>query len=288
MKTFNSSTAALVGSIAALYSVTNASAAVSVWQAQDLVTGANGNTIFANGATVTTWVSNDGRSLTNTTDLGTGDPLLNISGGYGGRAAVNFSADALGGAASDNPVVGFNQFTIAFSFRATAAGRGTEQQWWQNSGIVDAEQPNAVNDWGTVINGSGQLGLGTGGPDVTGYTPISTGYADSQLHAAVLRYNGVTGDYDIFVDNGAVDLSAANKVDLDPRNSFGLVFGRVTTEPGMFTGDLAEVRIFTGPDSLGLDPTAVIQLLQVPEPSTILTLASGLGILALRRRRLAN
>jgi len=37
-----------------------------------------------------------------------------------------------------------------------------------------------------------------------------------------------------------------------------------------------------------LDPSAVNQQLQVPEPSAILALVSGFGVLALRRRRLSD
>lgn len=245
----------LLGSIVALCPVAGLKATTVIWRAQDFLTGQNGNTVLSGGSTVIDWFSTTGTSVEADADGGIGNPTLLSSVTPAGTAAVSFTNDRLNGSALENPVAGTNQFSIALVFRATAVGVGGQGQWWQNSGIVDAEQAGNTNDWGLAMNSSGQLGLGTGGNDVTGYT--STNYADSTFHTALFRYDGVTGNYDIFVDDASIDLSTQVKVDLDPRNSATFGFGAIAIANNFFTGDLAEVRFYTGADSTGLNVSSV-------------------------------
>jgi hypothetical protein len=129
-------------------------------------------------------------------------------------------------------------------FKADAVGANGASQWYGKSGIVDAEQGGVTQDWGTVINENGQLGLGIGSPDTTVYSGSAPSLVDGKYHAAVLAW-GTNIQY-ILLDNQYSD--AVGTLASSPRNDVGLSFGSIHTGEGgsarRFSGDLVEVRVY--------------------------------------------
>jgi len=244
-------------SLLVLTSVQLASAAQVIWRADDLVNGTNGNSSLAHNTTVSSWSSNDARTMQRNADSGTGTPTLQTNDTPAGTSVVRFNGSArLGGSGVENPISGANRFTIAIAFKLDVAGsNGT--QWYQQTGLVDAEQPGVVADWGTAVNGTGNLSLGLGAGDATFTTNLPTpGVIDGEYHIAVLQWDGATGDVNIFVDNSGADLVSATSFG-GARNSAAFVFGGLGTG-GNLVGNLAEVRIYSGADSTSVNVAALM------------------------------
>lgn len=109
-----------------------------------------------------------------------------LQGGQLLRNVVHFAGtpqQALQVAAGDNPVGGLANYTIALVFRTSVNG-AAGGQWFNNTGLVDAEQGGVTNDWGVVINDQGQIGGGNGNPDQTIYSS-GAGLADGAGHIAI-------------------------------------------------------------------------------------------------------
>src|SRR5207247_3094945 len=57
-----------------------------------------------------------------------------------------------------------DDFSLEFWF-SSSGGRGTNvTQWWQAAGLLDGEVPGTVDDFGTSLDATGQVGAGTGNP----------------------------------------------------------------------------------------------------------------------------
>ena len=139
--------------VAALLAAGRAPAAViDVWRADSL----NLN----DGDSVGTWASASNRVA----NAVVGQPTFRKNVTPAGGAAVRFNRNRL--FAGNSPVGGRSAFSIACVFKATAVGANDAgANWYGKSGIVDAEQGGVVNDWGTVITETGNVGLGLGAGD---------------------------------------------------------------------------------------------------------------------------
>ena len=132
------------------------------WRADDL------NDSLADSATVAAW--ND--SVADTVATATGTPQL-VKGVLQGRSAIRFNRgdgiDTFTVLAADSPMSGAEDFTIAAAFATdTTALNGGTVGWFLNTGIVDGTGFfGTTPDWGLVINSSGQIGAGLGGPAST-------------------------------------------------------------------------------------------------------------------------
>src|SRR6185436_18565233 len=111
--------------------------------------------------------------------------------------------------------------------------------------IVDAEQGGVTSDWGTVFDQNGQVGIGSGGPDVSTYS-AGPSLVDGNYHVAVLTWGN--GAQAVYVDSRApVNQAGVSGVG---RNSPipGMAFGGILTGEGganrRFVGDLAEIRFY--------------------------------------------
>jgi hypothetical protein len=73
---------------------------------------------------------------------------------------------------------------------ATRGGIGTAiTQWWQGAGLLDAEVPGVVDDFGTSLDATGRVWAGTGNPDTdVGFTTIRDVLRaeDAERHATAL------------------------------------------------------------------------------------------------------
>jgi len=202
---------------------------IDSWRAADL------ESAFTNGQRVDHWVSQLGRDLTaETSDL---QPTLVRNATPAGTSAVRFDQNRLKTVSS--PAGGLSSFSLAIVFRADAAG-SSGSQWYQNAGMVDAEQGGVTSDWGLAIDSSGRLGWGCGNPDQTLYSDVGS-LVDAQYHAAVFAWGG--GSKSIYLDNGWS--GSVSGVTTGTRNNAGLAFGRLLTDVNsFFVGDIVEVRFY--------------------------------------------
>ncbi len=126
-------------------------ALVDTWRASDL-------SVLNDGDAVGSWNSASNRTLTASVGL---QPLLEQNATPAGGAAVRFTQDWLR-LSADSPVGGLTNFAIAMVFKASAVGGNYGDQWYNKTGFVDAEESGVTDDWGTVIDQDGKVGLGIG------------------------------------------------------------------------------------------------------------------------------
>jgi len=207
---------------------------VGQWRAEDL------STAVADGGTVAAWPDLiQGASAT-----AVGRPAL-IKGALGGRAVVRFDpedgTDAFRVTAAASPMSGAGDFTIALVFATgSTALQGGRGQWFQNTGLIDANLFGAVADWGLVVNRDGQVGAGLGLPAVTQYSS-ATGLNDGSAHVVI--YARTAGTISLYVD-GQVDRRTDGSS--APRAVFDMTFGSLQSGALAYSGDIAEIRFYDG------------------------------------------
>jgi hypothetical protein len=222
-------------------------ALVDTWRADDL-------SVLNDGDAVGSWSSASNRTLTAGVGL---QPLLKKNVTPAAGAAVRFNLDFLNMSAN-SPVGGLTNFAIALVFKAGAVGGNYGSQWYNKSGIVDAEEAGVTADWGTVIDETGRIGLGIGNPDNTVYSEASPSLVDNNYHAAVFTWGG--GVQGVYVDN--LWANTTTGASTGPRNDAGFSIGGTHTGangPGQrFVGDLVELRFYNTNFSL----TQITNLIQ--------------------------
>ncbi len=193
---------------------------------------------LGNGASVTNWVDGvAGRSATNVGNA----PTLTTNA-INGHSVVTFNSglsEALQVAAADSPMVGATQFTIGFVFRTSTIGVNSANQWYLNTGLVNAEQPGVTNDWGIAFTNTGQVAAGIGNPDTTNNSTTS-GLANGTPHIVVETWNAGTITLDV---DGVVTTTTG--AGANPRNSFRFVMGSLDLLAGQYyNGNLGEVAMY--------------------------------------------
>jgi len=159
------------------------------------------------------------------------------TGALNGHNVVTFngSTQNLKVAAGDSPISGKRQFTFAVVFRPHAAG-ASGANWYNNSGLVDAEQPGSTQDWGLAWNANSQVGAGIGNPDRTLYSaaqPLNTG------HVVIYSWDGTNGGAVRLSVDGTTSTTATGAT--AARNSYQILFGRGSGTNNYFSGDIAEI-----------------------------------------------
>ncbi|MBM98702.1 MAG: hypothetical protein CMJ77_06205 [Planctomycetaceae bacterium] len=224
---------------------------VSHWTADSL------NDSVEDGQPVTAWVDSE----SNVNAVGDGSPTL-IKDALSGRSVVRFDAsdgaDGLRISAADSPLTGANDFSVAVVFSTASTNlAGGVTNWFENSGIVDANRLGFAKDWGLSINSDGQLASGLGAGLFTPAKSVYTdgGFNDGDFHLAVVSRSG--GNLDIYVDDGTA--SSLTGGDASPLDSVDLTFGYLQGSTNPLTGDIAEIRIYNG----AMDATEVGELHQL-------------------------
>ena len=159
------------------------------------------------------------------------------TGALNGHNVVTFngSTQDLKVAAGDSPISGKRQFTFVVVFRPHAAG-ASGANWYNNSGLVDAEQPGSTQDWGLAWNANSQVGAGIGNPDRTLYSaaqPLNTG------HVVIYSWDGTNGGAVRLSVDGTTSTTATGAT--AARNSYQILFGRGSGTNNYFSGDIAEI-----------------------------------------------
>ncbi len=131
-------------------------------------------------------------------------------------------------------------FTIAMWIKTTSTG-GTGG-WWEGKGLVDAERPNSVADFGTVVRGN-KFGFGVGSPDTT--ISSTTVINNNAWHHCVATRDNYTGQMKVYVD-GVLQATANGPI--GPRTSpTNLSIGRINTGINYTTGTIDEIKLFNYP-----------------------------------------
>lgn len=222
---------------------------VDAWSASDL------DSSLDNGDAVASWASTGGRALTTSTSSLRPSFRLNMTPADG--PAVRFVQDRLR-LTSNSPVGGLSSFSLAIVFRLNGVGTNGQSQWYNNTGLVDAEQSGGTADWGVAVNSSGNVGWGIGNPDQTVYLASTPSLVDSNFHAAVFTWGG--GEQSAYLDNQYS--ATATGASTLPRNNAGLAFGRLLTDVNpALNGDIVEVRFYNTKLS-AVEVTNVINELQ--------------------------
>lgn len=211
--------------------VSVSAALVDVWRANDL-------NVLNNGDAVGSWNSTSNR--TGSAVVGA-QPTLLKNATISGDAAVQFNASRLTVASS--PVAGLTAFSLAVVVKVDQPGVNEASQWYGKSGIVDAEQPGVVNDWGLVVGETGALGFGTGNTDRT-LSLDAAPYAsvvDGKYHVLVCAWGG--GSQAMYLDQLPVKTGTAAT---GARLNAGFSFGGIHTGESSrrFVGSLVEVQFF--------------------------------------------
>ena len=168
--------------------------------------------------------------------------------GRGGRARRFVDPDRI---LIERPVA--ESFSIAFWFRADQPGAGHESdpRWFLGSGLVDAEVPGIVDDFGVSLIG-GRVAAGVGNPETFVASP--TGYADGQWHHVTFVRDAQTGQIALWVDGSRADEATGGTQPLSTPSHVSI--GRMLPDARSLQGDIDEVRFWDRP----LQPREVLSL----------------------------
>jgi hypothetical protein len=152
-----------------------------------------------------------------------------------------------------------DDFTVEFEFRtSTDPNRGNPTQWWTGQGLVNAEVPGVVPDWGLSLVRHGRIVAGTGKPELS--IASQEGYDDGQWHHVAFTRQRNTGEVILYIDGEPVAEGTGSTEALDAPKQIQI--GSVLPNHLTFDGDIRNVKFWdrTQPHrtiidlSLGLSP----------------------------------
>jgi alpha-tubulin suppressor-like RCC1 family protein len=195
----------------------------------------------ANASSVSIWTDNIGGK--NASQSAGGNQPKVYANVLNGHKTVRFSGSSqyLTVAAADSPISAAGSFTLEVVFKTSTPGNSSSS-FFQNTGLLGAEQPNIVTDWALCISGS-QLGAGLGaggsgcGSDLSLYGGNVT---DGNPHTAMYVRSGDT--ITLYVDG--VIVAAQTGLCADARGDYPFQIGAMTTGSYFFNGDIAEIQLY--------------------------------------------
>lgn len=207
---------------------------VSQWVADSLTE--------SNGAPVGIWADVMGGKTAVQSDSGKQPQVY--AGALNGHNVVRFSAAAqqhLTVAATNSPMSGANDFTLVLVFQAAAPG-DVSGSFYENTGLLGCEQPNAVPDWALGLSGSELVaGLGAGATSCSADVGLYGGNgADGKPHVAMYVRSGSV--VRLYVDG--VVVASQNALCTGARGSYDFQIGAMTDTSHFFAGDIAEIQIY--------------------------------------------
>ena len=180
--------------------------------------------------------------------LGGGTPTF-VPNQIGGRGVIRFDAsdgtDYLKVDKAVSPMTGANDYSVIVAFATIGPTVGGNGDWFESTGLVDANGQNFGEGWGVTLNATGQVGAGMedgfGGVSKSVYSSAG-GLADGELHIATVTRSGAT--LSVSVDGGTEDTitDASEKA----RGRADIFIGQLLTNRNPYTGDIAEVRFYDG------------------------------------------
>ena len=198
-----------------------------------------------NNAPVMIWTDlNGGVAATNTAAAQSPRLILNEINGHSAVRFASSSSQYLLVPSGSSPISGATAFSIAVVFKTGTAGAGSSSYWYNNTGLVDAEQGGYQNDWGLAYSSAGQVGGGVGfygKGDVCAYSPSGLSVFNSQTHVAIFTWEGT--NVSVNVDGRASSAARSDVTSVSPRNAYRMLFGTMNFI-NYFNGDMAEIRIY--------------------------------------------
>jgi hypothetical protein len=175
------------------------------------------------------------------------EPRLRKNATPTGEPTIQFLHNRL--TTSSSPTAGLSAFSMAVVFRVDEPGVDEGSGWSTKSGIVDANQSGAGNDWGFVVRETGYIAFGTGtsgGSDQTVYLddqPTYPSVVDGKYHVAVATWGG--GSQTLYMDG--LPGKTQTGVSTVTRGNVGMSFGGMNSGEmtRRFAGELAEVRFYS-------------------------------------------
>ncbi|HEY1789857.1 MAG TPA: LamG-like jellyroll fold domain-containing protein, partial [Verrucomicrobiae bacterium] len=212
----------------------------------------------ANPVPASRWVAdslsvNNGSSVSNWTDIIGGASASQSSPGnqpqlytnvLNGHNTLRFSSTLgqyLTVAATNSAISGAGDFTIVVVFRTSTPGNSSPL-FYDNTGLLGADVPNAAQDWSFVLNGS-EVGAGLGeGSGCSGDVSLYGGnVTDGNPHIGAYVRSGDT--IRLYVDGMIVAEQTA--LCTATRVSCPFEIGSMTTAPNYINGDIAEIQLYT-------------------------------------------
>ena len=133
-------------------------------------------------------------------------------------------------------------FSVAFWLRSDqrGPGRGDEKGWFHGAGLVDAEVPGIVADWGISWYADGRVLAGTGDPET--FLASAPGNHDGQWHHVAFTRDQASGRIALYVDGVLQGFAKGSTAELSapPR----LVIGRLQPGGHGYRGDLDEIQFY--------------------------------------------
>lgn len=205
--------------------------APKVWLKADAITG------LANGAQVATWTDSSGNGFDATQATASERPIY-VTNAISGKPVVRFDSASINHLVINRPVQ--DDFTIVCVFRSSQ-GLSSSYSWYNGAGLVDGEVGGATTDFGLSLNADGKLLAGTGAPDV--FLNSASGYNDSSSHVATFTRTKSTGTIALYVDGTACGTVTGSTASLTAPSR--LTIGSIQTDTNYFSGDIAEIIIYS-------------------------------------------
>ena len=194
-------------------------------------------TNLVNGSAVQTWPDLSGLT-NNATQATTAKQPTYMSNTANGFPAVRFNANNSTTLQFPRPVQ--DDFTMALVFASTQ-GSGAGTLYYSGAGLVSAEVGGVVNDFGSCLFANGQICAGTGNPDVAMVS--KTGFNDGKPHLVCFTRDRSAGQVTLSVDGLVAGMTLGSVNSLTAPSQ--LTLGGVTSTGGCFSGDMAEVIIYS-------------------------------------------
>ena len=192
--------------------------------------------VTSSGGLVSSWGDTSGHNNNAIQGTSANQPSL-VANSLNGLPVIHFNGSSTQ-LALTRPISA--DFTIVVEFRSSQTQSFGGGQWYNGAGLVDGEVSGVVNDFGLSLNQGRVLG-GTGSPDTTA-SSTSASYADNNAHTAVFKRTG--GALSLYVDGQLVSTpttGGTQQLTSPPR----LVLGSLQTNVDYFSGDIAEVLIYS-------------------------------------------
>ncbi|HEY4417342.1 MAG TPA: LamG-like jellyroll fold domain-containing protein [Verrucomicrobiae bacterium] len=203
---------------------------VAAWFKADAISSAN-------GGGVAIWPDSSGRGFS-AIQTTVGQRPTYMTSALNGLPVVHFNG-------ANNQILALNRpiqddFTIFCVFRSSQ-GLSSGTQFSESAGLVSANAAGVANDFGAGLFAGGQICAGAGNPDAS--ISSAMGFNDGQSHVLTFKRTKSSGELDLYVDGNFVGRTTGNTASLNA--SAKLVLGAQQTLENYFSGDLAEVKMYS-------------------------------------------
>jgi hypothetical protein len=214
-----------------------------VFQASSTISLNSGGGV-ANGGAISSWAGETNTNADWIQSFGS-LPTYNAVATPSGTPAISFQNGSLYLPAANSPVTGQN-FSVALVFETQTNGVGApSDEWYNQTGIIDAKAFGTSDDWGISIATNGTTSFGIGNPDVT-INETNYNVAGPLFHIAVVAADTLNGQLRLTVDDQVTGVSSG-PVSGAARLPLDITLGSSSQAASrFFSGQIAEMRFYNG------------------------------------------